>query len=64
MTNPFTAIPARYRQALYFVYGLAGLALAILPAWGVDVTKPAATLVIIGTAFGFTAGANVDTSDE
>jgi hypothetical protein len=59
MSNPLQSIPPRVRQALYVLYGLAGLALAILPVWDVEVDKLATTLVIIGTAFGFTAASNV-----
>jgi hypothetical protein len=60
MQNPFQSIPARYRQALYFAYALAGVALGVLAVYDVDVSKHAAALVVIGTALGLTAGANTD----
>lgn len=59
--NPLTSIPPRVRQVLYVLYALAGLALAVLPLYDVDVSREAQVLVIIGTAFGLTAASNMPT---
>lgn len=59
--NPLTSIPPRVRQVLYVLYALAGLALAILPLYDVDVSREAQVLVIVGTAFGLTAASNMPT---
>lgn len=59
--NPLTSIPPRVRQVLYVLYALAGLALAVLPLYDVDVSREAQVLVVIGTAFGLTAASNMPT---
>ena len=59
MSNPLTSLPPRVRQGLYLLYALAGVALAVLPIYDVDVAREAQVLVILGAAFGLTAASNV-----
>lgn len=58
MSNPLQSIPPRVRQGLYVLYALAGLVIAVLPIYDVDVSREAQVLVIVGAAFGFTAASN------
>lgn len=65
MTNPFAIIPAKVRAALYFLYGTAGIAVGVAAVWNVDnLEKWTGSLVVVGTALGFTALGNTDTSGD
>ncbi len=65
--NPFQIIPPTVRKWLYLTYGVTSLALTCVTAYVTALGQPipswvvggAAVLVPVGTALGFTAGANV-----
>ena len=65
--NPFQTIPAEARKWLYLAYGLVGLILGCVAAYcaAVGTVAPewvggaSAVLVVVGSAFGFTAASNV-----
>ena len=65
--NPFQTIPAEARKWLYLLYGIVGLVLGCVAAYcaAVGTVAPewvggaSAVLVVVGSAFGFTAASNV-----
>ena len=59
--NPLQAIPASWRFALYVVYGIAGPVLIWTSSRGWTGEAEYALWIGLGSVFGFTAAANVDT---